>query len=442
MTAVQTGARLLTARWVLPMSTPPIENGGIEIDNGRVVAVYTAEQFGQRLAQKKTHETVEEFKNAIVVPGFINLHTHLDWTAGQLVDTHSSLIDWIPSLVNSAKHWSVEDFLRSASAGAHRIASSGTTCVFDSSFTGQAAVALTARGLRGVVALELFGVDDSQLEENWNNWLKKREQFLENARISDRIKIAVAPHAPYSVSPLLMRRAFDWAGKQGFPLTTHISESSNEFNWFMNADEKLDVFLQHVHALPGGKVENLSFRGCGKTPVQHMGDERLLGETLVAAHAVQLTDSDIQTLAHAKVKIAHCPRSNARLRTGVAPVRKLKEAGVAVGFGTDSAASTDNLDVLSEARFAWNLHRAVEPQFPFNSEEAIRALTVDAAKMIGMSDLIGTLEPGKQADIAIFNIVADGPWAEKRPYDALLYGNVVLEELLVSGRKVALDALY
>src|SRR5258708_668267 len=109
MTAVQTGARLVTARWVLPMSTPPIENGGIEIDNGRIAAVYTAEQLSQRLAQKKEHETVDQFKHAIVVPGFINLHTHLDWTAQELVDTQSSLIDWIPSLVQTAKHWSMED---------------------------------------------------------------------------------------------------------------------------------------------------------------------------------------------------------------------------------------------------------------------------------------------------------------------------------------------
>jgi cytosine/adenosine deaminase-related metal-dependent hydrolase len=434
--------RLLKARWVLPMSGPALENGGVEIDGQQVAAVYDAAQLAQRSLQLGESCTVTDFGKAIILPGLINLHTHVDWTAQELVDTESSLFAWIPNLISSARSWSVEDFLTSASAGVRRIARSGTTFILDSSFSGQAAVALSAIGLRGVVALELFGVAESQADEVWSKWLDKRQQLLDSARISDLVKVSVAPHAPYSVCPGLMRRAFKWAQDNDLPVTVHVCETQEELDWIAKGDPLLDEFIEKTHFIDGNGAASLAFRATGKTPVQYMSSEQLLSNSLIAAHAVRLNDQDIGTLQEKGVKIAHCPRSNARLRCGVAPLRRLLEKGVAVGFGTDSAASSDSLDILSEARFAWNLHRAVDPGFPFDAERALRLLTIEAAAAVGMSEMIGSLAPGMQADIAIFNIVSDGPWAEKRPYDALLYEKAVLTELLVNGRKVCLDALY
>ncbi|HEY9791119.1 MAG TPA: amidohydrolase family protein [Candidatus Obscuribacterales bacterium] len=444
MSSVSTATRLLTARWVLPISAAPVENGGIEIAGDHIVAIHSAEQLKHRLDQlgDSPIAKVEDFGKAIIVPGLINLHTHVEWTGQELVDTQLPLFEWIPTLVKFSKAWSVEDFLTSAASGVRRIAGSGTTCILDSSYSGQAAVAMTAAGLRGVVAMELFGIVESEAESTWNKWLQRREQLMENAKISDLIKVSVAPHAPYTVAPALLRKAVDWASDQGMPWTLHLAESASEFNWIQSGDAALDGFVKKMHVLPEGDVEKIPFRNCGKTPVQHLDHARLLDPCLVAAHAVQLTDADVATLAARRVKVAHCPRSNARLRNGAARLRRLMEAGITVGFGTDSAASTDDLDVLAEARFAFNLARALDPQFPFQSKHAIEALTIEAAKAIGMSDLIGSLDKGKQADIAIFNIVSDGPWAEKSPYDALLYGNVQLQELFVSGRKVAANALY
>jgi 5-methylthioadenosine/S-adenosylhomocysteine deaminase len=443
MTGVSTATQLLTASWILPMSSPPIENGGIEVAGDRIVAVYTADELAARNGSNgKPSVQHAHFDNGIIVPGFINLHTHVEWSAQELIDTTSMLFDWIPPLVQTARSWGKDDFFASALAGVERIARSGTTCVLDSSFTGQAAVALSNYGLRAVVALELFGIDDAQVDRGWAEWLQKKEELLANHDIGNLIKISVAPHAPYSVCPPLMHKAFEWAAEAGVPVTVHVSETENEFDFIARGDNKLDSFLQKVHALPGGRLENIQYRGCGLTPVQHLAHEKLLVDSLVAAHCVKLTDNDINLLAEHRVKVAHCPRSNARLRNGIAPYRRLLEAGVDVGFGTDSLGSSDNLDILEEARFAYNLHRAVDPAFPFDSEKAIKALTCDAARILGMSDSIGSLQPGKLADIAIFNIVSAGNWAQKRPYDALLYGNVILQELLVSGRKVALNRLY
>jgi cytosine/adenosine deaminase-related metal-dependent hydrolase len=449
LTAVSTAPRILTARWVLPMCGEPLENGGIEIAGDKVVAVYAAQPLAERLQRNADCDFVSEIKakvadfgQSIIMPGLINLHTHVEWTAQELFDTQSALLDWIPGLINSAKPWSLEQYFASAAAGVRRIARSGTTTILDSSYTGQAAPALASRGLRGVVALELFGIDDSRTEENWQNWLVKRDRLLASGDFGDLIKVTVAPHALYTVCFSLLRKAIAWAEKEKLPVTIHLAESRNEFDWIKTTDMKMDKFLSAVHTLPGGKVENIPCRACGKTPIQAIDDEKLLVPSMVAAHAVQLTAADIQTLARRKTKIAHCPRSNARLRAGVAPLRALIESGVQVGIGTDSAASTDNLDLLSETRFAWNLQRACDPEFALSSEQAIAALTVNAAAALGMSDSIGSLAPGKQADIAIFNIVSDGVWAERAPYDALLYGKTELGELLVAGRKVDLERLY
>jgi 5-methylthioadenosine/S-adenosylhomocysteine deaminase len=162
----------------------------------------------------------------------------------------------------------------------------------------------------------------------------------------------------------------------------------------------------------------------------------LLNEGLIAAHAVQLTDNDIQLLRKQKTKVAHCPRSNSRLRNGAARYTDLLDAGVAVGFGTDSAASVDDLDVLAEARFAANLHRTRAPLHPFPAQDFIDKLTLGAARILGIDDRVGSLEAGKEADLAVFDIDSRVTYGLDRPYDLLLYGSCKLRDLYVAGREV------
>lgn len=429
--------RFLTGRWLLPMDGPAIQFGALEVEGERIKQIYSQEEFrDMRAAQPHIEPLVEDYGDAIIMPGLINLHTHIEYTALDLFDTTSSLLDWIPGLMSYAKQWSPEEFVNSAAMGARQLAAGGTTCVLDSSFSGYAALGLSQVGLRGVVALEIFGIDDNQLEKNWQNWQSKRDALLARADIAQNVKLSIAPHAPYTVSPALVKKAKRWAEEQDLVWTMHIGESDNEIKWIAEGDERLDRFVTKVHAPPEGHVRNLDWRACGKTPVRLLDDRDCLAPNLVAAHAVKLTDEDISIFARRAVKVAHCPRSNARLRNGVARVAEMIHAGVAVGFGTDSAASTDNLDLLSEARFAWNLQRALNPEFPFTSEDAVKALTLVAAKAIGMSDLIGSLAPNKLADVAIFNILSGAPLVRDRPYDAVLYGKVLLRDLFVSGRKL------
>lgn len=161
----------------------------------------------------------------------------------------------------------------------------------------------------------------------------------------------------------------------------------------------------------------------------------MLSKNTLAAHAVHLSDRDIELLKKAQVAIAHCPRSNSRLRNGVARLLKMVDSGLHVGFGTDSSASVDDLNVLNEARFAWNLHRAVNPAFSLSAKEAIEALTIIAAQAAGLSDKVGTLTPGKEADISVFAI--DGIYRkETAPYDLLLYGGTSAIDVFVGGKPI------
>lgn len=440
--------RLLRARWVLPVARPPLEFGVLQIEGERITGVFSAAEF-QGLGYAGS---IEEYPQAIVLPGLINLHTHLDYTHMRLFDTTSALFDWIRGLMSQSRTWAPEQFKQSALSGADEIAASGTTTVLDSSYTGMAAYALGEKGLRGVVGLELFGIDSRDDRSSWDRWLGRREGLMKGwlesqsesefggvsqALTSGRVKITVAPHAPYTVSPGLVGMAKQWASEQSLPWTMHLSETAHEVNWVKSGDQIVDNFLLGIPGIvPDGKLENLAWRACGHNPIMLMREGSLLDNNLVAAHSVYLDKDDIAALAEHGVKVAHCPRSNSRLRTGVAPLPSLMDAGVDFGFGTDSAASTDNLDVLSEARFAVNLHRALHPNLTFGAEEAIYRLTAGAAKAIGMSDSVGTLEAGKLADVAIFNVVSQGENVWKLPYDTLLHGAVELRQLLVGGRKV------
>jgi cytosine/adenosine deaminase-related metal-dependent hydrolase len=455
MTGISQPKRFLTSRWLLPISGEPIEHGAIELNGDRIKSLLTKEEFDLARAQLDS-DAIADYGEAIISPGLINLHTHIEYSILHLLETNAALFDWIPMLMSHVKTWSPDTFIKSATLGARQMVRFGTTCIVDSSFAGYAAVGAARAGLRAIVGLEMFGIVESEADNIWKQWSDRKALLLERFRANEHegfaktadaidkkvILLSVAPHAPYTVGPALTKKAMQWAEEQGIVWTMHVAESPQERRWIESTDERLDQFLQKVHTLPGGKLENIEWRGCGKSPVRYMADHDLLQESLVAAHVVQVDENDIDELARRQVTVAHCPRSNSRLRSGMSPISKMLEAGVRVGFGTDSSASTDDLDVLAEARFAWNLHRAINPAFVHTAREAIYRLTAGAAKSLGMSDSIGSLEPGKLADIAIFNISHCSDVARERPYDALLWGNNPVIDVFIGGEKVLQNDLY
>jgi 5-methylthioadenosine/S-adenosylhomocysteine deaminase len=450
----------LFARFILPISGPVIENGVVVIAGTQIVFVGTRQDFEKCLETKGNSNALNRYElgEAIITPGFINLHTHLDYTALSHFDNQSGFFDWIGGLVKLAWRWNQDQWLESALMGARAVALAGTTCIVDSSFSGQAAFAAAQYQLRAIVGLELFGLRSDQVNDYWKLWLDKWEAFFARAQeaqsqrlIGGRllkaieegtITISIAPHAPYTVCPQLWRKAVDWASSKNLPLLVHLSESSNECAWIADKDSRTDKFLAELvpQEQENGQF-NLEWKGLGLSPCQHLNHWGLLTENTIAAHVVHLSDEDIKLLADAKIGIAHCPRSNSRLRNGVARLDAILKAGINAGFGTDSAASTDNLDQIQEALFGYNLHRAVNPSFSRTSQDAVHMLTLGAAKVIRQDSLIGSLEEGKLADIAVFQLPAELETQRQlgnnpNSYDILLYGSCKLSELFVNGAHI------
>ena len=426
----------LLARWILPVSHSPVENGCLVIDGDKILAIISREEF-ERLPAELKNERGLDFGEAIITPGLINLHTHLDYSALKHFDNYSTFFTWIRGLIGNSWQWTAEQWLHSAFYGAREIIESATSTIADSSYSGAAAKAVAFSGLRGVVGLELFGIDESQTDVIFDAWLKKYQSFVDESpqavrdAIADgRLILTVAPHTPYSVCPSLIRKALDWSRERQYPMLIHIAESEAECKWLAVDEPRLDDFLKQAFR---GDLPSTPWRGFGLSPVQHMAHNNLLEKHVLAAHVVQVNDTDIEILKRHQVSIAHCPRSNSRLRNGIAPLPKMMKAGIELGFGTDSAASTDDLNVLSEARFAWDLHRAADKTFDAPAELALHYLTLGAARSLMLDAKIGSLEPGKFADISVFSIADMPEVARTHPFECLIYGGCRPVELVVNG---------
>jgi cytosine/adenosine deaminase-related metal-dependent hydrolase len=448
--------RILFARWVLPMSAPPMKDAAVVIEGRTIIDVLFKEELSYKYPPDFLAGLAEEphdYGDAILLPGLINLHTHLDYSALRCSDVESSMFDWICGLVSKSSKWSPEQWRSSAAYGAREAALAGTSCVVDSSFSGFSVHALAETGLRAIVGLELFGLRDDEANAAWGQWLTKYETLKKTtesracvAMETELIKLTVAPHAPYTVCPTLWLKATTWAQEKGLPLLAHLSESNEECQWIKSDNRRIDEYLTFVKKLfnanlattESGILEELTqirWKGRGASPTKHLKNYGLLDENLIAAHTVHLDDEDVSMLADTNVKIAHCPRSNAKLRNGRAALEKLIDAGLKFGLGTDGLASNDDLNLLNEARFATDLHRAYAPDMQWNSEQIVSSLTLEAARILNLNQQIGSIETGKLADIAVFKLEHRSHGSDN-PYDLLLHGKTRLIDLFVDGRPV------
>lgn len=430
--------RYLLARWILPISDPPVENGCLVISDKRIVGIISREEF-EKLPEPARKTQSIDYGQAVIVPGLLNLHTHLDYSALKHFDNYSTFFSWIRKLIGNSWQWSQEQWLHSALMGAREVISSATSTLADSSPSGASARAIAKSGLRGIVGLELFGIDESKSDEIFELWLHKYHSFMDDAQkdvalkqaLDDgRLQITIAPHTPYSVCPALIRRSLQWCHEKNLPMFIHIAESEAECQWIASGQTQLDDFLKEAFR---ADLPPTPWRGHGLSPVRHMDKYGLLDESVLAAHVVQMNDDDIELLARHKVSAAHCPRSNSRLRNGIAPFSKMIAAGIEFGLGTDSAASTDDLNVLSEARFAWDLHRAADKEFNETAEKALYYLTLGGARALKLDSKIGTLSAGKCADISVFSLENLPELAQSNPFECLIYGGAEPKDLVVNG---------
>jgi cytosine/adenosine deaminase-related metal-dependent hydrolase len=394
---VETSAKPTTvycARWVVSVASPPIEDGAVAVTGDRITGV------GSRAALRSLFPgaRLRDFGEAAILPGLVNCHSHLELTAmrGYLDRHEGDFYAWLRRLTLARQErMTAEDLCVSAMWGATEAARAGVTCLGDASDAAVSSIkALRAVGLRGVVYQESFGPDPRFAKENVDKLRDKLALLREQE--TGLVKAGVSPHAPYTVSSPQLELIADFALEKSLPLMMHAAESHAEA-----------VFMR---AGSGRFAFNLSQRGIEwqcpeRSTIQYLADRGVLRTRPLLAHCVTVDETDIRTLREWDTRIAHCPKSNAKLRHGHAPYAAFLQNGMTVGLGSDSVASNNTCDLLEEARFAVLLARAgtdaVRAELDVNAVDALYSATLGGARALGLETEIGALTEGRQADLAV-----------------------------------------
>ncbi len=272
----------------------------------------------------------------------------------------------------------------------------------DASFTGAAAPACAELGLPALVALEVFGDDaDAALAR----FAALRDAIA--GSLSERVRVGVSPHAPYSVTA----DVYAACAGLGVPVVTHLAESEAEQEWVLHGTGLM------------AEARGVPVTPAGRTGVRLLAERGLLGPHVLAAHCVHVDEDEIALLAEHDVAVAHCPRSNAILGCGAAPLVALLEAGVRVGLGTDSPASTPSFDIFEEMRAAVYTARTRERRGDaLSAGTALELATLGSARALGLGDETGSLAVGKRADLTVVSLAGSAflPWEE--PTTAVVFG--------------------
>lgn len=425
---------LYCARWVIPISSSAIADGAIAVEGQQIVSVASR----TALAVKFPHATVRDFGESAIIPGLVNAHSHLELTAmrGFLDSEEKDFFGWLRKLTNARlEKMTADDMYVSAAWGVCEAVRAGVTCVADASDSASASMkALRDVGLRGIVYQESFGPDPRWATENFEKLktkiggLRKQETAL--------IKCGVSPHAPYTVCGPQLEMISRFALDENLPLMMHAAESRMEVSLIRDG---LGPFVD------GLRHRGIEWTTPGVSPIQYLNDHGVLQTSPLLAHCIHIDEADIETLKQTKTKVAHCPKSNAKLGHGIAPFQKLLDEGIEVGLGSDSVASNNTCDLLEEARFALLLSRSqsagsVPPRL-ISADEVLQSATLGGARALGLDNQIGELREGLQADFAVMSLERPRQIPSYDPTGTLIFASSGSDVIatVVAGREVFRD---
>ena len=386
------------AEYVLPITSDPIRNGAVAIDGQKIAAVGTLDE----LRGQFPNSSITDHGEAAILPGLVNCHSHLEITSmrGALDEVEHDFSAWLLRLNGIREKLSDQDIRDAAIAGAVEGARAGVTCFGDIGRFGTAGFeALKAVGLRGILYQETeFSADNRTAEEDFPKLIEKFETL--RAGETDLVKVGISPHSPYTVSPRLFELIANFAIANDVKLTIHAAESIDEGELLRHGTG----FFTGIYEKYG--VEWTSPRCSSIDYLDRLG---VLVARPLLAHCVTVSESDIASIGESGSTIAHCPKSNAKFGHGYAPFERFLDAGIGVGLGSDSVASNNICDLLEESRFASLVARNRDDSSRFiEAKEVLEAATLGGAKALGLDAQIGSLEPGKQADLAVISLANIG----------------------------------
>jgi cytosine/adenosine deaminase-related metal-dependent hydrolase len=332
---------------------------------------------------------VIDWGSAVIIPGLINAHAHLELTAlhGQLT-AFTSFTDWISQLIDRRQQWTREHFLNSTLRGARQALSSGTTMVGDVTSSGYGWEIACGAGLRRVVFQEAISLSPDDADQA----LAKVQSILDSAPSDPLLLPGISPHAPYSVSPELYRRMAEMARNRQFLLATHVAETRAEIQFLESGTGEFVDFLNARGVLPS------QWEPPGMKPIPYLDSLGVMGQSCVLIHCNYLDESSIRRILSTRSSVVYCPRSHDFFGHDAHPVRQLLDSGVHVALGTDSLASNRSLSILDEMRHLFKVRKDLKP------EEILRAATLNGAAALGFGGVLGRMRRGYWADLAVLEI--------------------------------------
>ena len=380
------------AKHILPVASPPIQNGAVLVHEGRIVA------FGRRKDVVKAHPNAEvrDLGDTVVIPGLVNAHTHveLSFMNGE-PPAGGTFMTWLRDLVTRRPGVDDGQAKDAASKAIESMILRGTVAVLDIANGAWAAPLLARSGLRGLAFHEIFGFSAAAAVSILDAAAQRLEAIDADPDVMaarDRFTTVLTPHAPHTTSLPLLKALGGRAVASGEMLSIHVAESEEESQLLRDGTGPFKDFLIERGAW------DPAFKAPGQTPVAYLERLGVLTPRTLAVHCVHLDHQDISRLQTRGVTVVTCPRSNQRLGVGKAPVPKLLSSGIPVALGTDSSATAPDVDVFTELAHLRQEHPGLSPA------AALRIATLNGARALGMAQDLGSIEEGKLAALAVVGL--------------------------------------
>ena len=382
--------QLISAKHLLTMDAPPIADGGIVVEDDKIIAVGPKSD----LQNQYKIEDKEDYPRHVLMPGLINAHTHLDMTfhKNYLMDPVRQLgvnvdfVEWLIQCIEYKKKASPMKLKEAVEEGLASCIETGTTCLADQGGFEGIFETVKKSGVRAVVFPELISYDGKVSQDLFESGLALVEKYADDE--SDLIHIGLAPYAPYAISKNILRLAAAHCRANRVPLMLQTAESFQEIEFFYNSSgdisDKLFPYFGWDEKPPNFK----------KTPVEYLDEIKFLEAKPILVGCVQATKSDLDRIAKAGARVVLSPRSNHYLQLGEAPLAAMKEKGICLALGTEGLHSNATLSLWDEMRF-------LDGSGTFSGEDLLAMVTRNAAQALGLDGEIGTLAPGKKADYIV-----------------------------------------
>ncbi|MBI5637453.1 MAG: amidohydrolase family protein [Nitrospinae bacterium] len=366
---------LVRAGLLYPVTAPPVESGWLLLRGGRIVRMGGGAPPGA--------DEVMDFPGCLVMPGLVNAHCHLQFTAARGTMPRGDFMEWVAAVIAYSEKTSAGEIIRGVEEGMKELLAGGTTAVGDI-FSDIAAATAVMRGpLRAALFAEAVAPQPARAAQAHDAAVKLAQSVAESGG-----RAGLSPHGPHTAAPALFSSLARHAGERGMPLMSHVAETPEERRFIEKGEGPFRALLRKRESL----IDD--FHGYGKSPVMLIREQGAL-RRLLAAHLNEVDEEDIAALAAAKAIPVFCPGSSRWFgRKKIMPLDRFIEAGLAPCLGTDSAASNNSLSMLDELRAAREYFPAVPP------ERLVEAATINGARALGLE--CGALEAGRWADIAVF----------------------------------------